>query len=276
MLQAMPCHVMVVSLSASVPCPSVVAFAPGHDTKLYRDPIHAARALRAVSRARLAVSQRCIAALLRYIPTQRSPLNQDTISVLRLPLARPCARAGRQYRGLSRPYRGACSAVSWLSLGPYSCTHPSYVTIQFTVSWPSTNYKWVVAQPSFPCKFFFFHHFIPPTRRPQKKKIYIYIYTYLFIYSFSNLPCYFQRCSSLNTAIYPIQNFQEFNYKLFFLCKNWNNFQNSTKPNLFMFKTGNAVQKFFFFFSFISGPFCPKILKQLFLKLNPKVLFSQP
>ena len=35
---------------AGAPCISVAAFAPGHNTKLYRDPIHVARALRTVSR----------------------------------------------------------------------------------------------------------------------------------------------------------------------------------------------------------------------------------
>ena len=55
--------------------------------------------------------------------------------------------------------------------------------------------------------------------------------------------------------------------KLFFLCKNWNNFLEFHKTqSVHVQNWSNCLE---FFFSFIYGPFCPKILKQLFLKLNP-------
>ena len=104
-------------MRAGAPCRIAAAFAPGHDTKLYRNPIHATRTLQVVSRARpavskgmsqhaAAVSQHCIASLLRYIATQQSPLNHETILYRDYPWPSH-ARARCRTPSASRPYRGA-------------------------------------------------------------------------------------------------------------------------------------------------------------------------
>ena len=145
--------------------------------------------------------------------------------------------------------------------------------------------------------YFFFIIFlllIPATGKPSKKNIYVYIF-----FSFSSKPnkfieIYFihlfssfthcktlefvfsshhfffpsvtslllQNCSSLNTATLYTSKFQEFNYKLFFLCKNWNKFPEFHKTVMFLSKTGATVQNFFF--HLIMDYFSQNFLEHLF------------
>ena len=140
---------------------TMLPFALGHDTRLYRDPIHAARAVCVVSRAGPAVSQamsqRCIATLLRYIATKLLPLSHDTM----LCIATPSGQAMRW------PYCGPLMAVLWCRLGrvvaeswpyrgPWLCTHACCVTIQFHYIMTQTG-NWAVAHSSSFQLFFFFH-----------------------------------------------------------------------------------------------------------------------
>ena len=46
---------------------------------------------------------------------------------------------------------------------------------------------------------------------------------FFFSKSSNSLPCYSKRCSSLNTALYPLLKFQEVNYKIFFFFPEYSN-----------------------------------------------------
>ena len=120
---------------------------------------------------------------------------------------------------------------------------------------------------------FVFHLFYS---RQDHKYIYIYIYSCFtqnktnrkkkkislntfFFYSFSSLSCYSQRCSSLNTVIYPIQNFKSLITNSISCAKKkkWNNFPKFHKTQYVHVKKLELLSRNFFFL-FISGPLCPK------------------
>ena len=164
-----PCRVAV-RTSALALCRSVAAFAPGHDTKLYRDPIHATRALRAVSRtsrsyrsAFPAVSQHCIA---RRLAARPSSYHDTELCIATLtprgqaPARTPLAlRSGLPYRGASRSYRGRDVAVSWRAAGRIVALAASPVCLcHDTMYCIMTKCKMGNSQTCCLHNFFFTHH----------------------------------------------------------------------------------------------------------------------
>ena len=222
---------IVVAVSQAVP--RAVSLPLGQDTKIVSRLKSLPRALRAVSPAptpyRRAPYRGMSPAVSRH--KGRPPTTIQTIVSRHTPVARPCARAlllapHAGYMAVSWlltsrvvallavlqgawvPCRNSCCASQPCLPGPVCDTIPCIVTQH----WKIGN-----SPSSLPCVEIFIYLFFScftHCKTPEEKKIFN---TFFFISPAASL--LLLKCSSLNTAIYPIQKFQEFNYKLFFLCK---------------------------------------------------------
>ena len=221
--------------------------------------------------------------------------------------SRPCRVPPGHVVGLVAVSWGRVARLMAISWPP--CYTPLSPMSRYKALYRDQVQKWAVAQPDFLHYFFFssfiffFHSCYWKTNYPKKYmlllffsfsskpnkfiKIYFihfssnfthcktpekYFFQHItFFFSFPVASLLLHTCNSLNTAILTLQNFQEFNCKLFFfLYKTWTNFP-AFHNKISLCSNWNYCPEFIYF-SFNSEPFCPKILEHLRLYfLGPSV-----